>query len=99
MPLIVVATSSPASSTTTAKSLSPTPAPSTPGTVRLGLRLVNLQRAPAQFRSIESRDCFVSLGGIGHFHETETPGSARLPVGHNADFFHCTVSLENRSQF
>ena len=99
MPLIVVATSSAASSTATAKSLSTTTAPTTSWTVRLGLRFVNLQRASAQFRSIQSRDRFVSFGGIRHFHETETACSARLPVGHNADFFHRTVRLENRSQF
>jgi hypothetical protein len=99
MPLIVVATSSTASPTPTAKVLSTTTAPTASWAVRLRLRLVNLQRAAAQFRSIQSRDCFVSLGGIGHFHETEASGSARLPVGHNADFFHRTVRLENRSQF
>jgi hypothetical protein len=99
MPLIVVATSPAASPTATAKALSTTTAPTTSWAVRLGLSFVNLQRASAQFRSIQSRDRFVSLGGIGHFHETEAPGSARLPVGHNADFFHRTMRLENRSQF
>jgi hypothetical protein len=97
VPLIIVATSS-AATTTAPKTLSTT-APAASWAIRLGLRFIDLQGASAQLRSIQSRNRFVSLGGIGHLHETETAGSARLAVGHNADFFHGTVRLENRSQF
>src|SRR5579872_915218 len=96
VPLIVVATASSAASTTT-KLLSTTSA-AAPGAVCLGLRFVDLQRASAQFGSVQRRDCFIRFGGVSHFHEPEAPGSACLPVGNDADFFHCTVSLENRSQ-
>jgi hypothetical protein len=94
MALIVIATA--ATAAPTAKSFSTT-ASAALRSVRLGLRFVDLQRAAAKFGPVQRRDRFIGLGGIGHFHKPETPGSARLPVRHNADFFHRTVSLKNGS--
>jgi hypothetical protein len=97
VPLIIIAPASP-SSTAATKPLST--ATATPlGTVGLGLRLVDFQRASAQFRPVQRRDSLVGLGGIGHFHESKAAGTAGFAIGHNADFFHRTMSLEYGSQF
>src|SRR5580692_9171273 len=94
--LIVVTTASAPASTAT-KSLAATRS-TAPRFVRLRLRFVDLQRAPAEFRSVQCRDSLIRLGCIRHLDEPETSGTPCLTVGHDADFFHRTVSLEHRSQ-
>src|SRR5438552_12916805 len=92
MALIIVATTA----ATATKSLSTTAAP---GPVGLGLRLVDFQRASAQFRSIQRRHGFIGLGCIGHFHKSKSASAAGLPIGNYAHVFHRTVSFEHSSQF
>jgi hypothetical protein len=94
--LIVIAPTSTAAAPTT-KTLS-APAAAL-GAIGLGLRFVDLQSPAAQFRAIECGNGFVRFGGIGHFHESKTAGAAGFAISHNADFFDCSVSLENGSQF
>jgi hypothetical protein len=97
MTLIVIAAATSSASAATKAFSTPTTAALRP--VGLGLRLVNLQRASAQFRSVQRRHCFIGFGGIGHFHKPETACAPRFTIGHDADFFHRTMRLENRSQF
>jgi hypothetical protein len=93
--LIIIAPASTATAAPTTKLL-PTPATTTaPRTIRLGLRFVDLQRASAQFRSVQRRNRFIRFRGIRHFHKPESPGSSGFPVGYDADFFHRTMSFEN----
>jgi hypothetical protein len=97
MTLIVIAAATSSASAATKAFSTTTTAALRP--VGLGLRLVNLQRASTQFRSVQCRNGFISFGRISHFHKPEAPGAARLPIGHDTDFFHRTMSLETRSQF
>src|SRR5450755_2336371 len=95
--LIIIAPASTAPTTTAAKLLPPTTAPAASRTIRLRLRFVDLQRAPTQLGSIQRRDGLIGFRRICHFDKPETSGASRLTVGHDADFFHRTVSLENGS--
>jgi hypothetical protein len=87
--LIVIASTA----ATTTKSLSAAAAP-TSWPVRLRLRFVDLQRASAQLRPIQRSYRLVRFRGIRHLHKSETARPAGLPVGHDAHFFHRTMSLE-----
>src|ERR1700691_3659792 len=95
--LIIIAPPS-AAAPPPAKLLSTTPTTTAPGTIRLGLRFVDLQRASAQFRSVQRRNRFIRFGGIRHFHKSKSPGASGFPVSYDADFFHRTMSFENGSQ-
>jgi hypothetical protein len=64
---------------------------SAPGTFRFRFGLVDSQRSSAQIGSIERRDRLVGFAGIGHFHERETTGAARISIGHERYLFHGTV--------
>jgi hypothetical protein len=46
----------------------------------LGSRFVDFQIPPADILSLETRNRFGGLCVVGHFHESEAPGPARLPV-------------------
>jgi hypothetical protein len=74
------------------------PLPASPGTIRLGLRLVDGQGTASEFGSVQRRDSLISIGGIGHFDKAEASRAAGVPVGDNSDSFHISVRLENGSQ-
>jgi hypothetical protein len=97
MSLIIVASTS-AASTPAAKTLSPSATTTAPGTIGLGLRLVDLQRSASQFGSVQRGNRLISFGGVRHLHKPKASSSACLPIRDNADFFHGTVSFENSSQ-
>src|SRR5262249_28588365 len=81
----------------TAASTAKTMAPA-PGAFRLRPGLVDGQGSSAQIGSVKCHGRLISFTGIGHFHERETTGASRIPVGHESYLFHCTVCLEEVSQ-
>jgi hypothetical protein len=87
MATVVIASTSPS---TAAKPLS-----TTSGPVGFGLRFVNLQRASAQFGSVQCRNRFVSFTGVSHFHKRETPRASGFSVGDDVDFLDRTVCFED----
>jgi hypothetical protein len=99
MAAIVVAP--PAAATTAASAAKPTTAAATTSTARticFRFGLVDGQGSSAQIGPVERRNRFVSLAGIGHFDESETAGAARIPVGHESNFLHRAMGLEQISQ-
>jgi hypothetical protein len=78
-------------SATTAKASSTTPAA---GTVRLRLRLINLQSASLEFGSVQRGDGLLGFAGISHFHERKATRAAGFPIRDHADLFHGSVGLE-----
>jgi hypothetical protein len=66
--------------------------------VGLGLGFVDGQGASTEFSSVQSGDGFLGFAGVGHFHKAEATGAASFAVGHDTDFFHFSVSLENGAQ-
>src|SRR5579862_8173579 len=85
----------PASSTsTTTEALSTTPRP-----VRLGLGLIDGQRASAKVRSVQSRNCFIGLVGICHLDKGKAARAPRVAVCNQADLLHRSVGFEHVSQF
>jgi hypothetical protein len=94
VPLVIVATAT----TTAAPTAKPLSA-ATLGAIGFGLRFVNLQRASAQFRPVQSRNGFIGFAGICHFHERKAASAAGFAVGDNADFFDRPVGFENTPQF
>jgi hypothetical protein len=97
--IIIASASATPTAAASAKALSAATTATALGTVGLGLRLINLQSPSAQFRAVQRRYSLIGLGGICHFHESEPAGPSRFAIGHNADFFHRTMSLEYGSQF
>jgi hypothetical protein len=93
--LIVVATSAAACST--AETLSATAASA--GRIRLGFRLVNLQRPTPQFLAIQGRDRLVRFPSVGHFHKGETSGTSSFAIRNDADPVDCPVRFEYATQF
>jgi hypothetical protein len=94
--LIIVAPAS-AASTAASKPL-PTTTRAAPGTVRLGLRFIDLQSASAKLRSVQSSNRLIGFARIGHFHKPESSRASSFAIGYNADFLDRSVRFENRSQ-
>jgi hypothetical protein len=88
---IIIATATP---TATTKALT-----AATGPVSFGFRLVDRQRAAAQFASIQRSDSLISFTGIGHFYKRKAPRSSRIPVRHKADLLNGAMRLENIAQF
>jgi hypothetical protein len=65
----------------------------------LGTRLVNVQSTPANLAAVHRCDGFLSIFGARHFDKAEAARSASIPVGHNADAIHLSMSLEKLAQF
>src|SRR6266545_3426588 len=89
---VVVATAAAPATTTEALSTALWP-------IGLWLGLVDGQGSSAQVGSVQNRDRLIGLTGIRHFHKAETARTTRLPVGHQSDFLHGPVRLENVAQF
>ena len=66
--------------------------------LRFRTSFIYIQRAAAQLRAVDGRNCLVPLFRAGHFHEAEAPRSASIAVGHNADSVHLSVCLEHLAQ-
>jgi hypothetical protein len=66
--------------------------------LRLGAGFIDVQRAPAQFFSIQGGNGFLGLGRVGHFDERESSRTSGLTVSHYADLLDLAMGLEQRSQ-
>jgi hypothetical protein len=69
-----------------------------PGTVRLRLRLIDLQRSSPQLGSVQGGNGFFGFAGVSHFHERKAARATGFPVGDQADFFHGSVGLEKAAE-
>lgn len=54
----------------------------------------HIQCATARICAIQGGDRSIGLGGIGHFDECKSSGTASLPVFHQIDMLHGAVSLK-----
>jgi hypothetical protein len=88
-----------AASTTAISAVASTTASTAAGTLSLGTRFVDIDRASADGRAIQSRDRFLAIFVTGHLHETETTGSPRVTVCHDAHAIHLSERLKQLAQF
>jgi hypothetical protein len=65
----------------------------------LRTRLVHIQGTSPKLGAIQRCNCLISFFGVRHFHETESPRTTGIPVGHDTHAIHLTVSLEQAAQF
>jgi hypothetical protein len=106
--LVIIATSAtPAAFTSSAAGASATTAPaeaasaspakaSTSATraVRLWLGFIDLQRASAEFASVQCCDGLFGFASVGHFNKRKAAGPSGFAVGDQADLFNRSVGLE-----
>jgi hypothetical protein len=91
-----------ATTTATAITTPATASATTAATVRptataafgLGARFVDIQRSAAKLRAIQSRDCALCLGFVGHFHKSKASGTARIAICLDADPLYVSVRLK-----
>jgi hypothetical protein len=69
------------------------------GVLRLGTRLVHVERATADLRAIQRSNSFFSILVAGHFHKAEPARPSGIAVGHDADPVHLSVRLKHLPQF
>ena len=62
-------------------------------------RLIHIDVAPAQLRSIGAGDGFFRLFVICHFDKSETPRLARVTVAHDGHIIDLPICLESAPQF
>jgi hypothetical protein len=72
----------------------PKPTTATAAPVDFRTRFVDVQAPAAQLAAIECRDGLLGLIVVRHLHERKTPRSARIPVRHDTDAFHCPVDIK-----
>ncbi len=93
-----------AASATTATAASATAVSSTTttasATTALHLRtgFVDVERAAAHLGAVQSGDSFVAFFRVSHFHETESAGTPRITIGHDADPVDLPMRLEHLPQ-
>jgi hypothetical protein len=68
-------------------------------TFSLGTRFVDVDRPSADRRAIQSRDRLLAIFVTGHLHETETTGSPRVTVRHDAHAIHLSERFKQLPQF
>jgi hypothetical protein len=96
---------SPATATTTAAATtvpavsSPAAATAAPGALCLGPRLVDVDRAAADLRSIQRSDRFLAIFVARHFYETKAARASGIAIRHNAHAVDLTVPFKNLSKF
>jgi hypothetical protein len=95
MSLVVVAATTTASAVPAAATLSTTAA----GPVCLRPGLIDLERASANFSSIQRRHGLIGFVCIGHFHEGKTARAPSFPVGDDAHSFDGSVGFKQRAEF
>ena len=86
------------SATASASTAVATPA-ATSAAFCLGPSLVDVDRASANLRSIQSSDGFFSILVAGHLHKSEAARTAGVAVGHDAHAVDLSVGLEQLPQF
>jgi hypothetical protein len=67
-------------------------------TFGFGFGLVYIQGSSTQICTIQGLDCVIGFIGICHFDESETPGTARIPIGYKCDLFDRAMCFEDISQ-
>ena len=68
-----------------------------PSAIRLRPRLVNIEGAPANVRTVQGRYGFVG-GAFRHLHESKTSRAACFPIGHYLGTFHAAIRFEKRTE-
>src|SRR6266852_2720932 len=68
-------------------------ADTTPGALRLRPRLVNIEGAPANVRTVQSRDRFVGVA-FSHLHESETSRAACVSIRRQVNALHSSMRCE-----
>jgi hypothetical protein len=97
--IIVASTAATAGASSTASTGAPATTAGSAGTaVGLGSRFIDIQGASAQLFSIESRDGFFGLRGVGHFYKRESSRASGVAVGDQADLINFAVWLKQGSQ-
>src|SRR5689334_7733135 len=61
-------------------------------------RFVDVQRASAQLRSVQSGNRLLAIFAAGHLHESEPAGTASITIGHDTHALHLSVHLEHLPQ-
>jgi hypothetical protein len=79
----------PAAATRTPKPTTATAAP-----IHFRTRFVDVQSPAAQLAAIERSNGLLGFIVVRHLHERKTPRSARIPVRHDTDAFHCPVDIK-----
>jgi hypothetical protein len=72
-------------------------AAATAAALRLGTRLVDIERTAVEFVTVERGDRTIGFRRIRHFDEGETTRPAGITVGYYVDTFHIPVGLEERT--
>jgi hypothetical protein len=72
----------------------PKPTTATAAPIHFRTRFVDVQPPAAQLAAIESGDGLLGLIVVRHLHKRKTPRSARIPVRHDTDAFHCPVDIK-----
>jgi hypothetical protein len=99
LPTIAPAPATAASTTSSAAAAISTIAASAGTALSLRTRFINIERAPAQLRSVQCRDGFLSVFVARHLNESETTRTSRLAICKNAHTIDLSVGLEQLTQF
>ena len=65
--------------------------------ILFGTGFIDGQGSSGYFSAAESGDGFLSFIIVGHFHESEASGAARITVGHDADTIDGAVGFKERA--
>jgi len=63
--------------------------------LRLGTRLVDVERPAVQFSPVELRDCGFGITRFGHFDESKAPRLPGVTVGDNIYALYCAIVCES----
>jgi len=99
--LVAVATAATAAAAGTAISTIATPTTAATASAALGLGtcLIDVDRAPANLRTVQTRNRLFPVFIAGHLHESEAAGAAGVAVGHDAYPVDLSVRFKKLPQF
>ncbi len=89
----------PAAATTASATIATAIASTAAGPLCLWPCLINVQRTPANLRTIECGNGFLSILIAGHFHKTKSARPPGIAVSHDAYAVNLSVSLKELPQF
>jgi hypothetical protein len=99
MALVVVPSTAATARTSTAAGTPTTAARSAGTAISLRASLIDIQCAAAKLFPVQSRDGFLSLARVGHFHERKSARAPGVTVGDQADLIDFAMRLKQRPQF
>ena len=103
LPAIATAAATTTAASTTSSAAATVSAIATASAARTALgfrtRLINIERATTQLRSIQCRDSFLSVFVARHLNESEATRTPRLAIRKNAHAIDLSVGLEQLTQF